>query len=69
MLDVSKVEDINIDDEVVLFGYEKDCPTVEEVASKLGTISYEVVCMVGRRIPRVYIQNGEVVKTIDYLLD
>ncbi|QQY80025.1 alanine racemase [Keratinibaculum paraultunense] len=69
MLDVSEVENINIEDEVVLFGYEKDYPTVEEIANKLGTISYEIICMVGRRIPRVYIKNGEIVKIIDYLLD
>jgi alanine racemase len=28
---------------------------VDEVAEKIGTIHYEVVCAVGKRVPRVYI--------------
>jgi alanine racemase len=38
--------------EVLLFGGQ-ELP-VESVASKLGTINYEVVCMVGKRVPRLY---------------
>jgi alanine racemase len=38
--------------EVLLFGG-PDLP-VEEAAGKLGTINYEIVCMVGKRVPRVY---------------
>lgn len=33
--------------------------TVDEVASILGTINYEVLCMLDRRIPRVYMDSGE----------
>ena len=42
--------------EVVLFGKqgEHEIP-VEELASLLGTINYEIVCMIGKRIPRVYV--------------
>lgn len=69
MLDVSNVEGVNIDDQVVLFGYEEGYPTVEEIANKLNTNSYEVICMVGRRVPRVYIQEGQIVKIVEYLLD
>ena len=29
-------------------------PTVEEVAAWLGTIPYDIVCMVGKRVPRRY---------------
>lgn len=70
MLDITDLEDVNIGDEVVLFGYgEEGYPHVDEVAEKLNTINYEIVCMVGRRVPRVYIQNGEIIDVIDYLLD
>lgn len=69
MLDVTDVEDINIGDEVVLFGYgKKGYPHVDKVAEELQTINYEIVCMVGRRVPRVYIQSGEVIDVDDYLL-
>lgn len=69
MLDVTEIEDVNIGDEVVVFGYGDGCPDADEIAEKLDTISYEVLCAVGRRVPRVYIQNGTVVGIEDYLLD
>ncbi len=55
MVDVSKDPGVKAGDEVVLFG-EQDGESipVEEIASLLGTISYEVVCAVGKRVPRVY---------------
>lgn len=52
MIDVSGVENVQSGDEVILFG--EGLP-VDEVAEKLGTINYEVVCGVGKRVPRVYI--------------
>ena len=39
----------------------------EELAEIQGTISYEVVCAVGKRVPRVYLKNGEILKTINML--
>ncbi len=51
MIDVSGVENVRPGDEVILFG--EGLP-VDEVAEKLGTINYEVVCAVGKRVPRVY---------------
>lgn len=70
MLDITGLEDVNVEDEVVLFGYgEEGYPHVDEVAEKLGTINYEIVCMIGRRIPRVYIENGRIIDIEDYLLD
>jgi len=41
---------------VTLIGGEKDRISVEEIASLLGTINYEVVCLINARIPRVYIR-------------
>jgi len=40
-------------EEVVLFG---ENPPVDEIAGKIGTINYEVVCAVGKRVPRIYVQ-------------
>jgi alanine racemase len=69
MLDVTDVEDVKIGDEVVLLGYGEGHPDADEIGEKLNTISYEVLCMVGRRIPRVYIKNGDIVNIKDYLLN
>ena len=40
----------------------------EELAEKAGTISYELLCMIGRRVPRVYMKGGQPVHVTDYLL-
>lgn len=69
MLDLTSVEDVELGDEVVIFGCEQDYPHVDELASKIGTINYEIVCMVARRVPRVYISNNKIVSIKEYLLD
>lgn len=52
MIDVTGLDGLSEGDDVLLFGGPR--LPVEEVAGKLGTINYEVVCMVGKRVPRVY---------------
>lgn len=48
--------------EVTLIGSEKgEMISVDEIAAKLETINYEVTCMMGRRIPRVYKRHGKVI--------
>ncbi len=51
-------------DTVEVFGEEI---AVEEIADALGTINYEIVCMMSKRIPRVYLKDGKPVKTVDYI--
>lgn len=65
MIDVTNVHNINTGDEVVVFG--ADTVTADTLASWLGTINYEVVCMISKRIPRIYLQNGRTVNTLNYL--
>lgn len=68
MIDVTRIEDVKVGDEVVLFGGQKDgFISIDEIAEKLGTINYEVVCMISRRVPRVYVKGGEVVEVLNYL--
>ncbi|WMM23751.1 alanine racemase [Tissierella sp. MB52-C2] len=69
MADVTHIENIELGDEVVIFGYEDGHPHVDELASKIGTINYEIVCMVSRRVPRIYISDGNIIKIKDYLLE
>jgi len=52
VVDVSDVDNVEPGDKVTLFGEE---PSVDEVADKIGTIVNEVVCAVGKRVPRFYI--------------
>jgi len=55
MVDVGSAK-VNIGDEVVLIGAQgKNKITAEELAENSGTISYEIVCGLGSRIPRIYI--------------
>ncbi|MBQ9770029.1 MAG: alanine racemase [Clostridia bacterium] len=54
--DVTDIENVAEGDTVVLFG--KGLP-VEEVAGWAGTINYEIVCGLSKRVPRVYIKDGK----------
>lgn len=68
MIDVTGIEDVQVGDEVVLFGQQGDgFISIDEVAEKLGTINYEIVCMISRRVPRVYVKNNEVADVLNYL--
>ncbi len=65
-LENSKAE---VGDEVILFGENnKATLPVEEIADLIGTINYEMVCMISRRVPRVYIKDNEIVNAIDNLV-
>lgn len=67
MLDVTDVKDLYIDKEVIVFGEGKNTNSAEDLARNLGTISYEVICMISRRVPRVYKRGGDIIKIIDYI--
>jgi alanine racemase len=52
-IDVTHIPGVVPGDEALLFAG-NDLP-VEEVTGHMGTINYEIVCMVGKRVPRVYV--------------
>lgn len=56
MLDVTSVPDVKVGDEVVLYGGGYERLSVENIARELGTIPYEVVCSIGKRVHRSYIE-------------
>ena len=69
MVDVTHIRDVKIGDEVVIIGKQgKNEITADDLASQIGTINYEVICSVSKRIPRVYIRDGRVVKILNYIL-
>lgn len=56
MLDVSDCEDVAVGDIATIFGHDgHEAISVNEVAEKAGTISYEIMCAISERVPRVYI--------------
>jgi alanine racemase len=55
MIDVTDVPGVQFGDEVVLYGKQGTAEiSLEEVAERIGTITYEVCCALGRRVPRCY---------------
>ena len=70
MVDVTDIPDVQEDDEVTLLGSDgAECITMEELAEKSGGFHYEMICDIGKRIPRVYLKDGKVVGTKDYFDD
>jgi len=56
-------------EEVVLIGRQGDASiTAEELADQLGTINYEIVCLLSTRVPRVFLRGEEVVSVTNPLL-
>ena len=63
-----RIPNVLIGDEAVSFG--NQCGTVlsaDELAGILGTINYKIVSRIGRRVPRVHTDKGEIVSVRDYL--
>ncbi|MDD4509038.1 MAG: alanine racemase, partial [Eubacteriaceae bacterium] len=65
-VDVTDVPGVKLFDEVELFG--ENLP-VEDLAERLGTINYEVVCMVNKRVPRIYSFLGDEHLEVEILND
>ncbi len=59
MVDVTDVPNVAEGDEVMVIGRQGDAEiTAEEVAELCGTISYEILCGISARVPRVYLRQG-----------
>jgi len=69
MVDVTDIPDVSVKDEVVLIGGQGDSyVSVEEVAAPAASFNYELVCNIGRRVPRVYNEGGTDTVCVNYLL-
>lgn len=68
MVDVTDIDGVSVGDEVILLGRDGNIKNdADDLAKMLGTINYEIICMIGRRVPRVYKHNGKVIKTRNYV--
>ncbi|MCH5299981.1 MAG: alanine racemase [Ruminococcus sp.] len=62
MLDVTDIENVKIGDEVIVFGDGSgDSPTADTLALSADTINYEIVCLISKRVPRVFVKDGKVI--------
>ncbi len=60
MIDITDVPEAEVGDIVTLIGTDgAETITADEVAGIYGTIGYEVVCGISKRIPRIFMQNGK----------
>ncbi|ACL77220.1 alanine racemase [Ruminiclostridium cellulolyticum] len=70
MVDVTHIgSKVEVGDEVVLIGSQgQNNIMVEDVAQTIGMINYELVCIVGKRIPRAFVKDGKISKILNYLI-
>ena len=59
MVDLTELPDVHVGDAVEIFGQRQ---RVDDLASILGTIPYELTCAVSKRVPRLYLEGGAVVE-------
>lgn len=70
MADVTHIPEAAVDSGVTLIGKDGDERiTVEELASLSGGFHYEILCGIGKRVPRVYVRNNKVIGKKDYFND
>jgi len=68
MVDVTDVNDVKRGDEVIIIGSDGNLKyDADDIASEIGTINYEIICMISKRVPRVYIKEGKVLKVKNYI--
>lgn len=68
MADVTDIEGVEQGDFVVVIGKDGgEEITMEEISAKANTFNYEFVCGFQRRVPRIYRENGHIIKILDYL--
>ena len=61
IIDVTSVNNIKVEDEVIVAGGPADSPvSFDKLAEIAGTINYELFCLIGKRVPRIYIKDGKI---------
>ena len=71
MIDVTNCGNVKVGDTVTVFGYDEkngEHIAVEHVADMMETINYEVVCLIGKRVPRIFYKNGEETGQMNYII-
>lgn len=70
MADVTDIPEAEEGDTVTLIGKDGgERITMEELGGLSGRFNYELACMIGKRVPRVYLKSGRIIRTKDYFQD
>ena len=69
MVDITDIPEAQVGDTVTVIGRDgAEENTWDAWADQLGTISYELVCSINKRVPRLYLRDGEIVDTLQYIV-
>ena len=67
MADVTDIDGVSEGTEVTLLGTDgNETVTADDLAAMYGTIGYEIICGISKRIPRVIYKNGEISDVVEY---
>ena len=70
MVDVTDIPDAQVGDTVTLIGRDgEEMISAEAFGAAAQSFNYEVVCSISRRVPRYYLQDGNIINSVHYLLD
>lgn len=68
MVDITDIDNVDIDTEVILVGCQGDAVlSMEEVSELAHSFNYELPCRISRRVPRVYYKDGKEQFSANYL--
>lgn len=69
MIDVTDIPDVKLGSEVTFIGEDEfgNSISADDIADVIGTISYEIVCNISKRVPRVYKKDGNIVNIKNYV--
>lgn len=68
MLDVTDIDKVKQGDIVTVLGSEIDNSiSASDIAKINNTINYEIICLVGKRVPRIYYKDGKFVGQLNYI--
>ena len=69
VVDVTDIPDVRVNDQVVLIGRDgNEEITVEQIAAAADSFNYEFICGISRRVPRFYYRQGQIIRSVHYLL-
>ncbi|MEG0899624.1 MAG: alanine racemase [Oscillospiraceae bacterium] len=68
MLDVTDIPDVSAQDIATIVGTDgENTITFEEMAAIGNTVNYEKICIIGKRVPRIYMRDGKEIGVVDYV--
>lgn len=67
MIDITDLDDVQIGTQVTVYGLSLE-NSIDSIAKRNNTINYEIVCALGERVPRVYMDNRKIVAIEDRIM-